>query len=297
MVRMDLRDKEKNEEVADTVSSTVPLNDREIQSDDILSKFTIEEFVVKKYQDANEWENRIGGKHIATLMLTYLSFVLVSYSLDNHISVSDQQESIIYLIAVGVPMLVSISLWFSKKIFNNRAEKQLTDHDEAIYHRLSRSIKEFERGNITNSREELEECRKLMSYDGPYALPPEFSKELQVYMKSVEDRNSDQYFTDTFPEVANKILQCLATVYVSDLKYLYTEDTQLEQADGYTPVEMIKSYLGDRTKSRAVRIVVPYIIVSPIIYAIYLQNTVLAQILTVIVVGVVQTYNRPDNEN
>lgn len=287
---------DERDEIDDEIVSSIPMVDRNFNTRNLLSRFTIEEYVVKQYEDANKWASKVGDKTSTAFFLSYFIIIAAFFIEDGYLNLDQRTQTIAFSLLFIVTFGVAFALWAGKKIFKNRAEKQLVDHDEAIYHRLSRTIREYQNGNYDNSMKELSSVKDLMSYKDIPPFSPEFSKELKIYITRVENEDSDGFYKETFPEVANKILQSLVTVYTSDLEYLYRREPSVEQADGYTPLNMFKSYLGDWTDNQVIRIVWPYILLAPILYIIYLQNETIAQIVTIIVVAVVQTYNKPRNE-
>jgi len=285
------------DENTDSISNSIELSENESQTKRIISYYIIEEGLVKRYEDAKKWEKKIGVKPTAALVGWYIGIIVVGAFFDADLTTGWSIPNILTAIVTIVPMILSITLWVSKKIFQNRANKLSVSPEEAVYHRLSRAVQEFQNNNIGPSMSELERANELMKDDDIHPFSPDFTEQLTLYADQVAERDSEEFFKKTFPKAANKIVKTLSPLTETNMEHIYSEHSELEQAEGYTPTEMFKSYIGDWGESRVVRIAAPYVLISPIIYLVYTQNQALAQILALIVVAIVQTYNRPGNES
>lgn len=290
---MQLQVVDDKEKVSESIITQIPIADREMETERILSRFAIEEKVVKDYENAKSWEHKIGDKPKLALVGWYFLFI-ISFAIFSEY-IGRNPENIPYFFDFFILGVVIISIVFIIKIvFSRIANKKLVDHDEAIYHRLSRSIREFQNENYESSISELEKIEKLMKYQGSNPFSPEFTKELGMYINEIDTEDSVENYKNTFPEAANKILHALVSVYTADLEYVYPEESSVEQVSGDDPTEMLVSYIIDVGKNKTVRVVGPYVILAPIVYAIYLVNQDWATIAAIISVAIIQTYNRPE---
>jgi hypothetical protein len=115
---------------------------------------------------------------------------------------------------------------------------------------------------------------------------------LATYLDEVEERDSEKFLLESFPIIANRILQYLSSVKQADLEGVYNEgEDENSPANQYTPKNMVTSYLGDWTNKRVVRITAPFVLVSPIIWIIYTNMSKTgAQIFFLAFIAVVQIY-------
>lgn len=282
---------------SETIQSSLPSDGEYHNTDKIINKLVIEEHVVNRYEQAKKWQQRVGKKPTALVVGAYFLILIAAIVLNIWTEFSFNQISDIISIIFVILFLIAILGWLAKSIFKNRATNQPLLPEEAVYHRLSRSIQEYQSGNRDTSLDELLSAGQMMHFNDMSPFSQKFNKELNQYIDEVQRRDSEQFYKDTFPEVANKTLAHLSPVCDTNLEYIYTERSNLEQADDYTPIDMLKSYIGDWSQNKIIRILLPYIIVSPVIYLVYTQNQTLAQILAIVIVAIVQTYNRPSRDD
>lgn len=288
---------EEKEEIAGSISLSIPLLDRSIDTEDLVNKFVIEEDVVKKYEEARKWEAELSDKQFPAFSIGYVVLLGLAFIFEMIYRPSVVDPIVIYASVIIVTVIIILLLFIGKQICKRIADNQHVDHDEAIYHRLARSIQEYKDGNYDNSIKEVESAKRLIKYGDTYPFAPEFTIELYKYIDKVEEKSSQNFYKETYPEVANKTLHSLASVYTSDFEYVYSERTNLEQVEDFTLPKMLRDYVTGFSENRYVRMLGPYVVSAPIIYAVYLQSETTAQILTVVIVAIVQTYNRPDATN
>lgn len=280
------------EELSESIISQIPIADREMETERILGRFAIEEKVVKDYENAKSWEHKIGDKPKFVLAGWYFLFIGAIIILSEYMG--RDPATVPYFFEFFILGVAIISVVFIIKIiFYRIANKKLVDHDEAIYHRLSRSIKEFQDENYESSISELKKVKKLIKYQESNPFSPELTKELGMYINQIDAEDSVENHKNTFPEAANKILHALVSVYTADLEYVHREESSVEQVSGDNPTEMLISYITGAGKNKTVRVVGPYVILAPIVYGIYLVNQDWATITAIISVAIIQTYNRP----
>ena len=133
-----------------------------------------------------------------------------------------------------------------------------------------------------------------MKYDNQEPFPPRISNELLEYIETVEQKNSTEFFENTFNKVGLNIIHNFDTIYEFEFEPLYEEDAStLEYAGETVPRDMLLSYVRGLTENRVVRIMVPYVVAAPILFVVYQQNEQAAQILALVIVAFVQTYYTP----
>ncbi|WP_434530709.1 hypothetical protein ACODNH_17995 [Haloarcula sp. NS06] len=281
--------------ISNNICNPASLSGDNVDSNIIISRFVIEEYVVKRYEDAMDWAEKIGNKPTILIMFGYIVGIGTLAVLTALNIFSESTRELLFSATFGISVGIGIILWVLKRIFLKYANKQdMLEPEAAIYHRFARAIQEYMNNNFENSMNEIKSAGKMMNYEEQKPFPPRVSKELFEYTETVSERDSVDFFKSSFPSIANKLITLMTTVYIFEHEDLYKEDiSMLEQAQETSPRDMILSYLRALTQNRVVRIVLPYVIAAPILFLVYQENKQAAQILAVIVVAVVQTYYKP----
>ena len=287
-----------NKRGGNSIVNQIPSFDEPKETDRILSRFVIEEPNVKKYEDAIVWREKIGSIPSILLVISYTLAIVLAAVFSNNSSVSQGLQSTITAVLLGIPLLIAVILWATKKIFDKIAsDVTLIDVEAAVYHRISRAIQEYQHGNLDSSRAEFESACKMIELDDQEPFPPRISTKIIEFGNDLESDTSTNFYETNFPQIANELLYTLTSIKSFESKELYTTDPTIERASDNSPIGMITGYFSEWKSNRIIRIVAPYIVAAPFIYLIYQENPQLGQILLLIVVAVVQTYYRPSRDN
>ncbi|WP_338726716.1 hypothetical protein [Haladaptatus sp. DJG-WS-42] len=263
-------------------------------SQPIISSFTIEEDVVKRYEDSMDWVVKtrevpmmlFGGVYFITMMLVFVFIILLNTSATLVENVAGG------LVVIGV--IGAFIAWLIKYVSKKSAKKQNVTRDEAVYHRFARAMDEYVNRNTKSSMQEFQSGVKMFDYKDEKPFSPAFSTELEEYNERIQEDDGEEFYNRTFSQVLNRLTDNMSDIENASLEYLYVEATSLERSDGYTLREILKSYFFDSIGSRAVRIVLPYVFVAPVIYAIYTFDERIASITAIVLVAIIQTYNNPE---
>jgi hypothetical protein len=274
------------------ISDTVPHINGEYSTDSIINEFEFNDESVSRYESAIKWYRWLKGKPFILIGIAYLSAVISRAILETQTSVSEQTTNDVMLLFFGIFGLAASIGWVLKKIARNRANNENLSKQDAIYHNIVKSFESYKDDRLDDTRKYLKSTNELLGKESGRAFDPEFTQELATYLDEVEERDSEKFLLESFPIIANRILQYLSSVKQADLEGVYNEgEDENSPANQYTPKNMVTSYLGDWTNKRVVRITAPFVLVSPIIWIIYTNMSKTgAQIFFLAFIAVVQIY-------
>lgn len=279
------------------IPNILPFDGEDIPVEEIIDSFLADNESVSRYESAKRWENKIGRKPFEFFGLSYIGLILFTYMWENHLSSGTALFWTTATLLIVLPLGLSASLFVAKKIFKSQAGREDISHHKAVYHRLALGTRYYQQNKIDRANKELKSAGELLEFESHNPFDPRSSFCLRKYLGKVREEDSTDYISQTYPFVADRVLRNLLYIEKSNLDKLVKSSESNASVKNYGAKELIKSYFKGWSENKFLSIIAPYALAAPFLYLVYTVNTAAAQILAVIVVGLVQTHYNPSQED
>jgi hypothetical protein len=134
------------------ISDTVPHINGEYSTDSIINEFEFNDESVSRYESAIKWYRWLKGKPFILIGIAYLSAVISRAILETQTSVSEQTTNDVMLLFFGIFGLAASIGWGLKKIAQNRANNENLSKQDAIYHKIVKSIESYKDDRLDDTK-------------------------------------------------------------------------------------------------------------------------------------------------
>lgn len=279
------------------IPNTLPFDGEDIPVGEVIDSFLADNESVSRYESAKRWEKKIESKPFGFFALSYVGLITFSYLWENYLSNGTALFWTTAVLLVILPFSLSIYSFISKKIFKKQAEREDISHHKAVYHRLALGTRYYQQNKLDRANKELKSAGELLQFESHNPFDPMSSFYLRKYLDRVREEDSADYISQTYPFVADRVLKNLLYIEKNNLDELTKSSKSDTSVRNVGAKELITSYFKGWSENKLLSIIAPYAIAAPFLYLVYTVNTAAAQILAVIVVGLVQTHYNPSQED
>ena len=274
-------EKEEDTEAPDNISSSIS----GYNTNNLIENFNIEEEKVSKFEDNVKRSDTSKMVGYVTVGLVYFVAVIAAEILGG-------TNNIVVQGTVGIGLILALLSGLYWYFCRRSLRSSDIDKNKAIYHRLSRAIKAYRKGDVPLSKQEFSSAMKIVRLSDASPFNPGFNQSLKDYNTDIEtNEDKEKFFEKTFPKVADKMLENMANIEDSEIDYQVENNKVLEQGESTSVLDPIRTVFGRLKENKSIHAVSIILLVGATLLVTFQYNARAAGVLAVFITLCFQTYN------